>query len=271
VETKESLSLVSSGNGPSTALAPRAIVTSGAWNTIMAIAPVVHQSRLFPVTSPQAAAVIMLKGYELGLNLTAAFEFIHVIQGRPSLSPKGALALILRSGELQEFKITEGEDFCECYMKRRNGFTYVARFSMEDAKQAQVVKPDSGWEKYPKNMLRWRSIGFTSDIVFPDILCGMIRADDLGALITPDGDVIEGEFKVTSPGSAAAANPSSATVSPETCAAPEIKLDALLAEYGPVKILAANDGKVPASQAEVEAVAAKLGHGPNGNGHGETQ
>ncbi len=266
METKESLSLVSNGNDSSTVLAPRAVVTNGAWNTIMAIAPVVHQSRLFPVTSPQAAAVIMLKGYELGLNLTAAFEFIHVIQGRPSLSPKGALALILRSGELQEFGISEGDGICECHMKRRNGFEYRARFSMDDAKQAQVLKPDSGWEKYPKNMLRWRSIGFTSDIVFPDILCGMIRADDLGALITPDGDVIDGEFKVTRAGS-----PPAATAMPETAPAPEINLDALLAAYGPAQILAANDGKVPASQAEVEAVATRLGQDNGGNSHGEAK
>jgi hypothetical protein len=34
-------------------------------------------------------------------------------------------------------------------------------------------------------MLRWRAIGFCADVVFPLLIGGMKRADELGAGITP--------------------------------------------------------------------------------------
>jgi hypothetical protein len=46
-----------------------------------------HQARLFGVNNAEQAMAIMLKGYELGLGLTASFEFVQVVQGRPALSP----------------------------------------------------------------------------------------------------------------------------------------------------------------------------------------
>jgi hypothetical protein len=67
-------------------------LTPQVWQMISQMAPVMWKSRLFGVVSQEAAAAIMLKGYELGLSVTASFEFIHVIQGKPGLSPRGALA-----------------------------------------------------------------------------------------------------------------------------------------------------------------------------------
>ena len=59
------------------------------WEMIRSVAPVALASRLFGVANEDQAAAIMLKGYEMGLGLSASFEFIHVIDGKPSISPKG--------------------------------------------------------------------------------------------------------------------------------------------------------------------------------------
>ena len=67
------------------------------WQTITAVAPVMKDSRLFGVTTAEQAMAIMAKGYEMGLTLTASFEFITVIQGKPTLTPRGALALVQQS------------------------------------------------------------------------------------------------------------------------------------------------------------------------------
>jgi hypothetical protein len=143
----------------------------------------------------------MLKGYELGLGHATAFEFIHVIQGKPSVSPKGALALIHQSSRLAGMKIEDidkdGKPFaCKVWMKRSNGFEYSIQFTMDDAARAGLVKGDSGWEKYPANMLRWRAIGYVADIVFPDVIGGMGRPEELGATVDADGEplAIEGTF-----------------------------------------------------------------------------
>lgn len=160
---------------------------------IQAIAPMVHASRLFGVASPEQAATIMIKGAELGLPPTAAFEMIHLIQGKPSISPRGALALVYQCGLLESMEITEKPDVCTVTMKRRGGFSYTASWSIDDAKRAGLWKKDGAWEMYPANMMRWRAIGFVLDVLFPDVLAGLKTADQYGASLSLEGDVIEAE------------------------------------------------------------------------------
>lgn len=190
----------------SKALTVRQDVTPEVWEMINEIAPVVYKGGLFGVGSETQAASIMLKGHEIGLPLAASFEFIHVVQGKPTISPRGALALIHQSGVLEHLEIDDIVDAngmaeaCEVTMKRTNGFEYTARFSMKDATKAGIVKSGGAWSSYPGNMLRWRAVGFCADVVFPDVIGGLKRVDELGGDITPEGDasdwqVIEPEPK----------------------------------------------------------------------------
>lgn len=223
-------------------------ITPTVWQQIQAIAPVLYQSRLFRASSPEQAMAIMLKGYELGLPLTASFELIHVVQGRPSLSPRGALAIVMRSGELDGMRIEDQPDACTVWMRRKNGLEYQCTWTMEDAKRAGVVKPDGSWQTYPANMLRWRAIGFCLDVLFADIIGGLRRADELGAQIDEDGNVIEGEWTVSTP----------VSTPPNGHAGPTVTLEQLVERYGADAVLAANGGRIPATDDEVAAVAAQL-------------
>ena len=169
------------------------------WDMILAMAPVMHASRFFGVQSKEQAAAIMAKGYSVGLDPVTSFEFIVVIQNKPALIPRGALALIQNSPRFVDMNIDDIADKqgkperCRVWMKRDNGHEYTAEFSMDDAKRASLIKSGGGWEKYPANMLRWRAVGFCADVVFPDVLGGLKRADELGADLSPAGEVIEGE------------------------------------------------------------------------------
>jgi hypothetical protein len=185
----------------------------------------------------------MLKGYEVGLPLTASFEFIQVIQGKPTLSPRGVLALIHQSNaaEVRTTRLTDNGLFIgyECWMKRHDsGFEYTVRFTMDDAKRADLVRPESGWEHYPENMCLWRSVGFCADVAVPDIIGGMRRVDEYDAPITPDGDLVEAEYVIA--------------------IAPPPTLDALVAQFGADAILAASGGAIPATAEELSIVAAAL-------------
>jgi hypothetical protein len=169
------------------------------FETITAMAPVMHKSRLFGVSSPEQAAAIMIKSHELGLGFSAGFEFIHVIQGKPTLSPRGALALAHSSGVIDEMEIIEERDAqgkpYSCMVKgRRGNFKYETSFTLDDAMAAGLVKPDSGWTKYPANMIKWRAVGFWLDVVCPDTQGGMKRADEFGAWVDDKGDIIEAEM-----------------------------------------------------------------------------
>jgi len=228
-------------------------LTPDTWQMISAVAPAMHQARLFGIANAEQGMAIMLKGYELGLGLTASFEFVQVIQGRPTLSPRGMLALIQQSPECAGLKVEDLTDDkgapygCRVTMRRRNGFEYTTTFTMDDARRAGLVKAGGGWESYPANMCRWRAIGFCADVVFPDLIGGMKRADELGAAISPDGDVIEGSWQEVQ----TAPTPAPAAPAPVT-------LSDLVEHHGAEAVMAANDGAIPGTDEEVAAVAAKL-------------
>lgn len=238
-------------------------LTPTVWNMIQAVAPAMHAARWFGVLNPEQAAAIMLKGYELGLGLAASFEYIKPIQGRPALVPQGALALIHGKGVLSKLEVKDLADdkgiptACQVTMRRADtGFEYSVTFSMDDARRAGLVKPDSGWDKYPANMLRWRAIGFCADVVCPDVLGGMKRADELGADLTPTGEIIEGAWQVAS--ESEPPDQPAAQIEDEATA---LTLDDLLAQYSPEAIMAANEGKIPATLDEVVKVAEVLANG----------
>jgi hypothetical protein len=228
-------------------------LTPQIWQMISQMAPVMWKSRLFGVVSQEAAAAIMLKGYELGLSITASFEFIHVIQGKPGLSPRGALALLHSHPDIEKVEIKRlmKEDGSymghSCTIKRKSGFEYTAQFTLEDAKRAGLIKPDSGWTKYPEQMCMWRAVGFAADVAAPDITAGMTTImkmpDELGVTITDSGEVIDVQ---------------AAAVSTK----PQITLEQLLEQFEAEAIMAANGGKIPATQEEIEQVFATL----NSNG-----
>lgn len=251
----------------STALATRQL-TADAWGMIQAVAPVMKDARLFGVATEAQAAAIMAKGFELGLSLTASFEFITVIENKPALIPRGALALILNSPLLDGLVINDEVDgnsapvACSVTMKRKNGFEYKARYTMEDAKRAGLVKPGSGWEKYPSNMLRWRCLGFCADVVFPDVIGGLKRADELGADLTPDGEVIEGSWSRMD-GSQPAQRVAAAQIADAQPAQvdPVAWLNQLAQQYGAEAIITANEGKIPGTVEELGMVEAKLVNG----------
>ena len=241
-------------------------------SVIQSLAPTIQAARMFGVTEEQAA-VVMLAGYELGLGMATAFQMIHVIDSKPSLSPKGALALIHQSGELTELKIEDLTDSrgnptrCKVTMKRKNGFEYTSEFSMADAERAGIVKPLSGWEKYPANMLRWRAVGYCADVVFPDVIGGLLRPEELGVDVNADGAPIEGTWTVQESRAQAKpqAPPSPAKSAPAAPPMPaeeakqELTVHDLL-EHGftAEEIMVANEGLIPDTSEKCQEVLTKL-------------
>jgi hypothetical protein len=259
--------------------APRPL-TPEAWTMIERVAPAMHQARFFGgVTSPAAAMAIMLTGYELGLPPAASFRFVHVVDGRPSLSPKGALAVLRRSGLLEGLELAEAPGSCTVTMRRRGGEAYTLTWTLDDAKRAGVVRPNGGWERYPQNMLRWRTIGYVADVLFPDVLGGLHRADEFGAPIDASGDVVrqsDGEAgsealvdpwtappeQPVRPAAAGAGAPAGGAGEAEAPAPGPAHLDELVDLFGADAVLAAAGGTIPATEADVAAVAERLRAGP---------
>lgn len=236
-------------------------LTPGIWAMIEKMAPAMFKSRLFGVTSIEQAEAIMLKGFELGLSMTASFELVQVIQGKPALSPRGAMALLLSSPVMKDIEIKrlEGQKGFigyECTMTRASGFTHTSKFTMDDAAKADLVKANSGWMKYPENMCLWRAIGFAADVVAPDVVAGMtsiMKAPEMyGVALTEGGDVVD------APTFDSALSDLEKEFGAEKIYNVYRTIPQTFEQIAEVrKALAANDGQIP-SNGQVEEVRAKL-------------
>jgi len=74
----------------------------------------------------------------------------------------------------------EGEQMVATCTAKRRGYAKatVARFSVADAKKANLWGKTGPWTQYPKRMLQLRARGFALRDAFPDVLKGLVTAEE---------------------------------------------------------------------------------------------
>lgn len=132
---------------------------------------------------PQDILVCVQWGYEMGLAPMQALQNIAVINGKPSVYGDTALALVQASPvceDVQEYFEDEGtpNPVAVCVAKRKNRSPVTVRFSVEDARRAGLWGKQGPWQAYPKRMMQMRARGFALRDAFPDVLKGLITAEE---------------------------------------------------------------------------------------------
>ena len=132
---------------------------------------------------PQDILVCVQWGYEMGLAPMQALQNIAVINGKPSVYGDAMMALVQASAvceDVEEFFEDENtpNPVAVCIAKRKNRKPVVAKFSLEDAKRAGLWGKQGPWSAYPKRMMQMRARGFALRDCFPDVLKGLISAEE---------------------------------------------------------------------------------------------
>lgn len=145
---------------------------------VMTFAHIAMKSQYFGVRSVEEAAVKILLGKELGLSTYQAMMGVSVIQGRPSLSAGLVSSLIKQSGRY-DYRVNEWTaTSCKISFYQNGQLLGPSVYTLDDAKRAQLVKPASNWDKYPKSMLFARAITQGARAYTPDIFLGPIYTED---------------------------------------------------------------------------------------------
>lgn len=147
-------------------------------------------SRLLPesITTPEAAAAIILKGRELNIGPMEALSGINVIRGKPSVSPQLMLALARRTKELEDFTIVDDGETCTVTVKRKGQTPVVTTFSMKDASKMGLASRDN-WIKQPGVMRQWRAVAANLRVTFPDAVSGLYTYEEMGANVNEEGEL----------------------------------------------------------------------------------
>jgi len=140
------------------------------------------------------AIVKIAAGAELGLGPMASVNGIHFIEGQ--LAPgANVMATLIRRSPDYDYKILELNDLkCTIRYFRRAGNKWEqmepdVTFTIDDARRAGLVKPRSGYEKHPQNMLFARAMSNGFKWHCPELAGGMPLYDK-----TDMEGIVEGEF-----------------------------------------------------------------------------
>lgn len=128
--------------------------------------------------------MIMLAARELGIPPMQALNGgINIIQGKVEISARMMNAMIRRAGHRIEIK-ESSENACILIGKRADtGEQLTTSFSLAEAQKAGLVKPGSGWTKWPKDMCFARALSRLARQLFSDVIGigyveGEIKASD---------------------------------------------------------------------------------------------
>jgi len=132
---------------------------------------------------PEDVLVAIQWGRELGLAPLQALQNIACINGKPSVYGDAAMALVQASAvcdDIEEYLENEGSPnyIAVCVAKRKGRTPVTVKFSVEDAKRAGLWGKQGPWSAYPKRMMQMRARGFALRDAFPDVLKGLITAEE---------------------------------------------------------------------------------------------
>jgi 5'-3' exonuclease len=147
----------------------------------MRLAKLAFDSKQFSAYgTPQAVLMTLMAGRELGLTAMASLRALHIVEGKPTMSADLMRSLVLKSGAVKYFRCVERTNEQSTWEAQRGDDPPLSlTFTMEDAKMAGVIKPGSGWVKFPADMCSARASSKLARLVAPDVLAGIYLPEEI--------------------------------------------------------------------------------------------
>jgi hypothetical protein len=117
----------------------------------------IAKSGLFGMKDTNQVLALMAVAQAEGLHPATAARDYHVIQGRPALKADAMLARFQQAGGKVDWKVYTDKEVTGLFT-HPNGGSLELTWTIKQATDIGLVKPGSGWQKYPRAMLRSRCI-----------------------------------------------------------------------------------------------------------------
>lgn len=151
----------------------------------------IAKSELIPKqlrNKPHDVLVVLLKGQSLGLHPQTSIAGINVIEGKAEIGAQLMVALCLKSGLCEYFRLKHSDLTRAVYETKRIGSEPVEfEYTIEEAEmmglldkgRTEWAKENNQWKKQPRTMLRRRCQSNLAREVFPDVVGGVYDFDEL--------------------------------------------------------------------------------------------
>ena len=174
------------------------------FNDMQSMAEAIAKSGLFGMKDTNSVLALMAVAQAEGLHPATAARDFHIIQGRPALKADAMLARFQNAGGKVDWTEYTDERVTGVF-GHPNGGSLAVTWTIEQAIRIGLVKPGSGWQKFPRAMLRSRCISEGIRSVFPGSVTGFYSPEEVSDFdnapikdITPPKPVIEApkEFSI---------------------------------------------------------------------------
>ena len=145
---------------------------------MQSMADAIAKSGLFGMKDSNSVLALMAVAQAEGLHPATAARDFHIIQGRPALKADAMLARFQNAGGKVEW--TEYTDNrVTGVFTHPNGGSLAVTWTLEQATKIGLNKPGSGWQKFPRAMLRSRCISEGIRSVFPGSVTGFYSPEEV--------------------------------------------------------------------------------------------
>ena len=142
------------------------------------VSSALFRSGLFPSVKNEAGAfAVCLLGRELGIGAMTALQNIAIIKGKFSCSAQLQQARAVRRGVTFDIIKLDNEG-CKLRL-HKNGTSTEFSFNKEDAQRAGLIRPDSGYVKYPSDMYFCRAMTKGLRKIDPECVLGLYTVEEV--------------------------------------------------------------------------------------------
>jgi hypothetical protein len=163
-------------------------LTPHSLNEAIQLAEYMCKSALVPTQYRDRPADVLIAvqyGQEVGLPPLQAIQGIAVVNGRPVLWGDAALAVVQKSGMMENYKEMTADEIEKAgkavFWAKRKGLAepIVREFSIENAKKAGLWGKAGVWQQYPYRMLQMRARSWGLRDGFADALKGISIREEI--------------------------------------------------------------------------------------------
>jgi hypothetical protein len=142
------------------------------------MAEAIAKSGLFGMKDTNSVLALMAVAQAEGLHPATAARDFHIIQGRPALKADAMLARFQQAGGKVEW-VTYTDQEVTGVFTHPNGGSLSVTWTISQATSIGLVKPGSGWTKFPRAMLRSRCVSEGIRSVYPGAVTGFYSPEEV--------------------------------------------------------------------------------------------
>jgi 5'-3' exonuclease len=150
---------------------------------VLTFAKYAFNSRLYQkFTSPDAIAMVVVRGRELGYGASTALEVFHVIEGRPYPFAYLVVAECQKDPDCEYLLPVEFDDVHAVVETKHRKIAEPIKltYTMEQARIAGLVKDKGGWAKHPEDMLVKTALCKLGRRMYPARALGLVSLEEMG-------------------------------------------------------------------------------------------